>query len=218
MDVRADLAEIARHHADRARRPVWEAWVVEPGLQGMGCYRLGRYFYQRKRYFLARCCQALGRVLAGVDIHPGARIGKRCMILHGGGVVVGETAVLGDDCVLTGWAGGPAALALARRTEMGVARQALRSLGEIFGTPLPALERAWCGHALHNWSRDPFSRGAYSFTAAGLDDAAGRLREPLEETLFFAGEATADGAEIGTVHGALASGLRAAAEVRRVLG
>ncbi len=124
---------------------------------------------------------------------------------------------LGEDCVLTGWAGGPAAVALARRTEEGVTRHALRSLAEIFGTPAVALQRAWRGHVVHNWSRDPFSRGAYSFAAAGLDDAAERLREPLEETLFFAGEATADGAEIGTVHGALAWAPRAAEEVRRVL-
>ena len=69
----------------------------------------------------------------------------------------------------------------------------------------------------HNWSRDPFSRGAYSFISAGHEDAAKTLREPVQDTLFFAGEATADGEEVGTVHGALASGLRAAAEAGNAL-
>jgi monoamine oxidase len=69
----------------------------------------------------------------------------------------------------------------------------------------------------HNWSRDPFSRGAYSFITAGHEDAAKKLREPVQHTLFMAGEATADSEEIGTVHGALASGLRAAKEVGAAL-
>ena len=69
----------------------------------------------------------------------------------------------------------------------------------------------------HNWSRDPFSRGAYSFIVAGQENAAEKLRQPVQDTLFFAGEATADGEEIGTVHGALASGLRAAEEAGAAL-
>jgi monoamine oxidase len=67
----------------------------------------------------------------------------------------------------------------------------------------------------HDWTRDPFSRGAYSFTAAGQDLAGRELRRPVAGTLFFCGEATAEGAEVGTVHGALRSGLRAAREVSR---
>jgi monoamine oxidase len=69
---------------------------------------------------------------------------------------------------------------------------------------------------MHNWSRDHFSRGAYSFPSAGHDEGPAKLAEPLRDTLFFAGEATASGEEIGTVHGALASGLRAAKEVLAV--
>lgn len=115
--------------------------------------------------------------------------------------------------VLTGWAGGPAAVALAERSKRGIVDQALDSLGQIFGAAKRDLRRAVSGWAMHNWSRDPFGRGAYSFTAAGGEDAAARFREPVRGTLFFAGEATADGEEVGTVHGALASGLRAAEEV-----
>lgn len=119
--------------------------------------------------------------------------------------------------MVTGWAGGPAGRSLARRSDAEIRKLALRSLGRILGCSTVALQRAMRGCELHNWSRDPFSRGAYSFIAAGRDDASGKLGQPVRRTLFFAGEATADGAEIGTVHGAFSSGLRAADDVWRVL-
>lgn len=119
--------------------------------------------------------------------------------------------------MLTGWVGGPAAGALARQSEHGILQKALASLAEIFGQPKSRLRAALADFATHNWSRDPFTRGAYSFTVAGQEGASAKLREPVARTLFFAGEATADGAEVGTVHGALASGLRAAHEVRTAL-
>jgi monoamine oxidase len=119
--------------------------------------------------------------------------------------------------LLTGWVGGPPAVALARRSKCGLREKALSSLAEIFGVPKTRLRAALVDYATHNWSRDPFTRGAYSFTVAGQENAAEKLREPMAHTLFFAGEATAEGAEVGTVHGALASGLRAAKEARAKL-
>lgn len=65
---------------------------------------------------------------------------------------------------------------------------------------------------MHDWQADPFARGAYSYAMAGAADAIDVLAAPVENTLFFAGEAT-DGAHTGTVHGALASGYRAAAQI-----
>lgn len=124
---------------------------------------------------------------------------------------------LSGASVMTGWAGGPAAKALLGRSKRGVFEKALTSLARMFGVSKGRLRAAVADWETHNWSRDPFSRGAYSFIAAGEDDAAESLREPVQDTLFFAGEATADGAEVGTVHGAFASGLRAAAEVGRSL-
>ena len=124
---------------------------------------------------------------------------------------------LGGAPVITGWAGGPAAMKLARLRGSGVFAQALASLAKLLGRTKAEIRRAVSGWEFHNWTRDPFSRGAYSYTAAGYEDAAERLRVPVQDTLFFAGEATADGEEVGTVHGALASGLRAAEEVRRVM-
>jgi monoamine oxidase len=112
--------------------------------------------------------------------------------------------------VLTGWAGGPAAAMLAQRSRAAVFQKALSSLARVLGTSKREVRRAVAGWETHNWSRDPFSRGAYSFITAGLEKAAEKLREPVQDTLFFAGEALADGEEVGTVHGAIASGLRAA--------
>jgi monoamine oxidase len=124
---------------------------------------------------------------------------------------------LTGDAVLTGWAGGPAAQALSARSAQAIEQIALGQLSKIFRLPKAVLNAGLLDSATHNWSRDPFSRGAYSFVRAGQDNAPKELRRPVEDTLFFAGEATADGEEIGTVHGALSSGLRAAGEVAAAL-
>jgi monoamine oxidase len=95
-----------------------------------------------------------------------------------------------------------------------IVRQALESLSAIFGGRPPGefeLEAAY----LHNWQTDPFARGAYSYIAVGGEDARQALAAPLENTLFFAGEATDTQQEAATVTGALQSGARAAREVTR---
>jgi monoamine oxidase len=120
--------------------------------------------------------------------------------------------------VMVGWAGGPAAERLMRVSPAARRRRALGSIATLLHVAPARVRAAIADWREHGWTHDPFSRGAYSFTAAGADDAACRLREPLRDTLFFAGEATADGAEVGTVHGALASGVRAAREVTAALG
>ena len=120
--------------------------------------------------------------------------------------------------MLTGWAGGPNALGLAQRSNDAVEKVGLGALSRVLGVGQAALRSALIDVATHNWSRDPFSRGAYSFTAAGPDDASERLRQPVRQTIFFAGEATADGEEVGTAHGAFSSGLRVVSEVAQKLG
>jgi monoamine oxidase len=138
--------------------------------------------------------------------------------LHAPGQAVPVWWSLSDEPVLVAWAGGPSAKALLAQGPRARRAAALRSLAGVLGLPPRALAAEVTGWASHDWMRDPFSRGAYSYTAAGQDGAADRLRRPVDRTLFFCGEATADGAEVGTVHGALASGLRAATLVRRALG
>jgi monoamine oxidase len=112
--------------------------------------------------------------------------------------------------LLVAWAGGPRAFAPGT-DPTDIVRAALASLGALFGTeadPAGHLE----GYYYHDWQHDPFARGAYSYLLVGGGEAQGALAEPLDGTLFFAGEAT-DPEEAGTVTGALQSGMRAAAEV-----
>lgn len=125
---------------------------------------------------------------------------------------------LDPEPIVTGWAGGPKAVALAGWSDAAICGAAIGSMAGVLRVKTALLRDVVLGVALHNWSRDPYSRGAYSYTRVGQDSAAQELRRPVENTIFFAGEATADGEEVGTVHGALASGLRAAAEVAAKLG
>ena len=69
----------------------------------------------------------------------------------------------------------------------------------------------------HDWINDPFARGVYSYQMVGGDDASRDLARPIDGTLFFAGEAADIAGSTGTVHGAIASGSRAAAQVLRAL-
>lgn len=115
--------------------------------------------------------------------------------------------------VLTGWTGGSRAAALATHTEAQLVSIALVSLAQILEVSAHELQAQLESAYAHNWETDPYSRGAYSYAAAGGAHAFRNLAAPLEETLFFAGEATDDRGHNGTVHGALYSGRRAAREI-----
>lgn len=119
--------------------------------------------------------------------------------------------------LLTAWAGGAAAAELLAQPERARLRAMLAACADSFGVPRARLERDLAAACTHDWSSDPFSRGAYTYVAAGGSGAARRLAAPLSDTLFFAGEAC-DEEGTGTVEGALASGVRAAAEVLHRLG
>lgn len=95
----ADLVETAGRHAARSGRPAWEVWLLEPGLHALAFHRLARWLVDAKLPFFARLAATWGRWVSGSDLHPGARIGRRCVILHGG-VTVGDTTAVGDDCLL----------------------------------------------------------------------------------------------------------------------
>jgi monoamine oxidase len=90
------------------------------------------------------------------------------------------------------------------------------ALSDILAVPRRELEEQLDASASHDWRADPFARGAYSYIGVGGSGAPRALARPVDGTLFFAGEAT-NGAEIGTVAGALSSGRRAAREVLRAL-
>jgi serine O-acetyltransferase len=85
---------------DPAAKSTLEIVLCYPGLHAVVWHRLAHYLYKRKFYLLARMVNSQARFLTGIDIHPGATIGKRFFIDHGMGVVIGETAEIGDDVLL----------------------------------------------------------------------------------------------------------------------
>jgi serine O-acetyltransferase len=90
-------ATLARDPAARSRI---EVVLCYPGFQVLLYHRVGHWLWTHRWYLLGRFVSHLGRIVTGIDIHPGARIGRRLFIDHGVGVVVGETAEIGDDCTL----------------------------------------------------------------------------------------------------------------------
>jgi monoamine oxidase len=112
--------------------------------------------------------------------------------------------------VLTGWTGGPRAANLVSVPDATLAERALQALARVLGMQGGYLEAQLDAWQVHNWSADPYSRGAYSYVCVGGLKAPQVLSEPVEDTLFFAGEATNDEGHTGTVHGALATGRRGA--------
>jgi serine O-acetyltransferase len=85
---------------DPAARTTLEVLTLYPGVHAVGLHRVSGRLWQWRLRWLARWLSQFGRWLTGIEIHPGARIGKRLFIDHGMGVVIGETAEIGDDCTL----------------------------------------------------------------------------------------------------------------------
>jgi monoamine oxidase len=117
--------------------------------------------------------------------------------------------------VVTGWAAGPNARALAGFSETQRVRVALDALTRVLGIDPVRLHTGLRGGFSHDWQADPFSRGAYSYAAVGGSRAGEDLGAPVDRTIFFAGEATESDGQNATVHGAIASARRVAREVLR---
>ena len=93
-DVRSVFAR------DPAARNVFEVLTCYSGVQAVLFYRLTHFLWRYRLYWLARFISTFARWVTGIEIHPGAIIGRRFFIDHGMGVVIGETAIIGDDCML----------------------------------------------------------------------------------------------------------------------
>jgi hypothetical protein len=140
--------------------------------------------------------------------------------------------------ILTGWAAGHYAAALSGRSHdgrshdgrshdgrshggrshAGLTQAALQALARIVDLDPSELRRQLTGVFTHDWQADPFSHGAYSYAAVGGLEAARALAAPVSDTLYFAGEAMNFEGYNGTVHGAIASGNRAAQELLQATG
>ncbi len=96
--MREDIQSV--FHRDPAARNAFEVMTCYPGLHAIWFHRLSHWLWQRDCKWLARMNSNLGRWLTGIEIHPGAQIGRRFFIDHGMGIVIGETAEIGDDVTL----------------------------------------------------------------------------------------------------------------------
>jgi monoamine oxidase len=126
------------------------------------------------------------------------------------------TALPARTPLLVAWSGGPRAVALSSASPGDVVRRAVMSVNTLFGGRAGAAGLP-VGSWVHNWQRDPYAHGAYSYVTVGGRGARRELAQPVAGTLYFAGEAT-DETEPGTVAGALQSGQRAAQQALRDWG
>ena len=96
--VRDDVANAKRR--DPASRSGFEIWLLYSGLHAVWGHRAANWFWRHRARLLGRVISQFTRFLTGVEIHPGATIGRRLFIDHGMGIVIGETAIVGDDVLL----------------------------------------------------------------------------------------------------------------------
>jgi serine O-acetyltransferase len=96
--IKSDLAVV--FDRDPAARSYLEILTTYPGVHAILFHRLAHLLWKIKLYWVARVVSHLSRLLTGIEIHPGAIIGRRFFIDHGMGVVIGETAIIGDDCTI----------------------------------------------------------------------------------------------------------------------
>lgn len=96
--IREDVAAVMER--DPAARSFWEVFFLYPGVKALRMYRRAHFFYERKMYFIARYISQKCVRKTGVEIHPAAKIGRRLVIDHGNGIVIGETTEIGDDVLI----------------------------------------------------------------------------------------------------------------------
>ncbi len=85
---------------DPAAKSLAEIFFLYPGPRAVLIHRIAHFLYTIKLFFVARFVADISRTLTGIEIHPGAQIGERLVIDHGVGCVIGETAIIGDDCII----------------------------------------------------------------------------------------------------------------------
>lgn len=97
-----ELYEDAKNIKDKdpAARHILEVILLYPGFHILVFHKIAHFLYRKNWLFLARLLSQMGRFLTGIEIHPGAKIGKRLFIDHGMGIVIGQTAVIGNDCTI----------------------------------------------------------------------------------------------------------------------
>ncbi|WP_169779494.1 serine O-acetyltransferase EpsC [Campylobacter curvus] len=96
-----ELVSVVREKDPSVKNCCFAAILINtPGIHAIAFHKISHFLYLRRRFFLARFISQMARFLTGIEIHPGAKIGKRFFIDHGMGVVIGETAEIGDDVMM----------------------------------------------------------------------------------------------------------------------
>lgn len=85
---------------DPAAQNIFEVMLLYPGFHVLAFHKIAHFLYKKRLLFLARLISQFARFLTGIEIHPGAKIGRRLFIDHGMGIVIGQTAKIGDDCTI----------------------------------------------------------------------------------------------------------------------
>jgi serine O-acetyltransferase len=96
--IREDVANVVEH--DPAAKSRLEVFLCYSGLHAVWFHRMNHWLWNHRSFLMARMLSQAARFLTGIEIHPGARIGRRLFIDHGNGVVIGETTIVGDDVTL----------------------------------------------------------------------------------------------------------------------
>ena len=217
--LREDIACVFER--DPAARSAWEVLTCYPGLHALQLHRLSHWLWGLGLCWLARWLSHLGRCLTGVEIHPGATIGRRFFIDHGMGVVIGETAEIHDDCTLyhgvtlggTSWCKGKRHPTLQRGVVIGAGAKVLG--------PLTVGEGARVGSNAVVVRDVPPGATAVGIPARIIDSERDQAREEKAEKMGFSAYAvtrTEDDPLAKAIHGLLDHAVETDKRIEHLLG
>jgi serine O-acetyltransferase len=177
---------------DPAARTRWEILTTYPGVHALIMHRFSHWIWKQRLYWLARFSSHFARWITGIEIHPGATIGRRVFIDHGMGVVIGETAVIGDDCTLyhgvtlggTSWNKGKRHPTLEQGVVIGAG-------AKILG-PITVGAHAKIGSNAVVVKDVPADATAVGIPARILDEAKTQQRDDMAEKIGFSAYAVSD--------------------------
>ncbi|HSI23408.1 MAG TPA: serine O-acetyltransferase [Methylophilaceae bacterium] len=188
--LREDIAVVFER--DPAARTHWEVLTTYPGVHALILHRFSHWLWHCKLRWMARFSSHIGRWLTGIEIHPGATIGRRVFIDHGMGVVIGETAVIGDDCTLyhgvtlggTSWKKGKRHPTLERGVVIGAGAKVLG--------PITVGEEAKIGSNAVVVKDVPAGATAVGIPARILDQEKAKQRDDMAQKIGFSAYAVSD--------------------------
>lgn len=188
--LREDISVVFER--DPAARTHWEVITTYPGVHALIFHRFSHWVWQHRFYWVARFSSHIARWLTGIEIHPGAVIGHRVFIDHGMGVVIGETAVIGDDCTLyhgvtlggTSWSKGKRHPTLERGVVIGAGAKVLG--------PITVGIDAKIGSNAVVVKDVPDGATAVGIPARILDEGKTRQRKDMAEKIGFSAYAVSD--------------------------